>query len=122
MKTIIAGWRNFTDYNHLKEKIDYYRQTHEITEIVSGAAPGADTLGVQYAMNNNIEYRLFPADWKKHGRAAGPIRNKEMADYSDCLIAVWDGKSKGTKNMIENMHKQNKPVYIIWIGHSFHGQ
>ena len=59
---------------------------------------------------------LFPADWDKHGRAAGPIRNKQMADYADVLIAVWDGKSRGTKNMIDEMNKLMKPVYIVWIG------
>lgn len=123
MKTIIAGCRNFTDFDLLKQKVDYYREhTNTITEIVSGAARGADVLGIQYAMNNNIAYKLFPADWVKNGRAAGPIRNREMAQYAECLIAVWDGKSKGTKNMIEEMNKLKKPVHIIWIGEPFVAQ
>lgn len=112
MKVIIAGSRNFNDYPSLKKKMDHFRKEHEVTEIVSGAAPGADALGEQYAHENGIPVRLFPADWHQHKRAAGPIRNKQMADYADCLIAVWDGSSKGTKNMIENMHKQKKPVYV----------
>ena len=63
---------------------------------------------------------MFNADWNKHGRAAGPMRNKQMADYADVLIAVWDGQSKGTKNMIDQMNKLNKPVFIVWIGEPFH--
>lgn len=116
MKTIIAGCRDFTDYRLLKEKVDYYRKTHEITEIVCGMAQGADNLGMLYATDNNITITKFPADWDKHGKAAGPIRNREMAYYADVLIAVWDGKSKGTKNMIDEMNKLMKPTFLIWIG------
>ena len=119
MKTIIAGSRTFMDYKLLLSKVDHYRKDHEITEIVSGGADGADHMGELYAHSNGITLKVFPADWKTHGRAAGPIRNKQMADYADCLIAVWDGQSKGTKNMIETMHKQKKPVYIVWIGQPF---
>lgn len=119
MKTIIAGSRTFLDYKLLMSKVDHYRKDHKITEIVSGGADGADHMGELYAHSNGIELKVFPANWKTHGRAAGPIRNKQMADYAECLIAVWDGQSKGTKNMIETMHKQNKPVYIIWTGEPF---
>ena len=116
MKTIIAGCRDFKDYNLLKAKVDYHRNTHPITEVVSGCAEGADTLGEQYAGEYLIPTKLFEADWNTFGRAAGPIRNRQMAEYADVLIAVWDGKSKGTKNMIAEMNKLMKPVYIIWIG------
>lgn len=116
MKVIVAGCRNFTDYELLKQKLDYYRETKPITEIVSGVARGADVLGVQYAKAVDIPYKLFPADWVKNGRAAGPIRNQQMAEYADALIAVWDGESKGTKNMISCMNKLKKPVSIVWIG------
>lgn len=122
MKTIIAGCRDFTDYNLLKQKVDYYRENKTITEIVSGVARGADELGEVYATENNIDIKKFPADWDKHGKAAGPIRNRQMAEYADVLIAVWDGKSKGTKNMIEEMNKLKKQVYIIWIGEQFFAQ
>ncbi len=121
MKTIIAGGRDFKDYNLLKKQVDYYRE-HKgtITEVVSGGAAGADSLGEMYAIENNIPIKVFNADWNKHGRAAGPMRNKQMADYADVLIAVWDGQSKGTKNMIDQMNKLNKPVFIVWIGEPFH--
>lgn len=121
MKTIIAGGRDFKDYNLLKKQVDYYREHKgNITEIVSGGANGADTLGEHYAAEYNIPVKIFLADWNKHGRAAGPMRNKQMADYADVLIAVWDGQSKGTKNMIDQMNKLNKPVFIVWIGEPFH--
>ena len=116
MKTIIAGCRDFTDYNLLKSKVDYYRKDNAITEVVCGGATGADALGENYAVQNGIPVKGFPADWNKHGKAAGPIRNRQMAEYADCLIAVWDGKSRGTKNMIDEMNKLMKPVYIVWIG------
>lgn len=118
MKVIIAGSREFTDYNLLKTKIDYMRNNGQfkIDEIVSGTARGADRLGEQYAADNNISVKQFPADWDTHGKAAGHIRNKQMAEYADALIAVWDGKSKGTKNMIETMNKLKKPTYVIWVG------
>lgn len=123
MKTIIAGCRTFKDYALLKEKLNHYRNyTGNIYEVVSGGADGADFLGEKYAVENGIPIKHFPADWNTHGRAAGPIRNKQMADYADCLIAVWDGKSKGTKNMIDNMNKLKKPVYMIWIGEPFVAQ
>ena len=119
MKTIIAGCRDYHDYDHVRSKIDHFRQTNQVTEIVSGNSSGVDVIGERYARENDIPLTLFPADWIKHGRSAGPIRNKQMADYADQLLAVWDGKSKGTKNMIETMNKLKKPVFIIWIGEPF---
>lgn len=120
MKTIIAGCRDFTDIHLLKKQLDYYREhTNSITEIVSGGATGADAMGEAYALLNGIPIKGFPANWSKHGKAAGPIRNKEMAEYADCLIAFWDGKSRGTKNMIDTMNKLKKPTYIVWLGAPF---
>ena len=103
MKVIIAGSRNFNNYNMLKDYIDNLNLN--IDEIISGAAKGADTLGEKYALENNIRIRRFYADWNAYGRAAGPIRNKKMADYGDCLIVFWDGESRGTYSMI-NFAKQ----------------
>ena len=123
MKVIVAGCRDFKDYDLLKEKLNHYRNyTGKMYELVSGGAQGADFLGEKYALENGIPIKHFPADWDKHGRAAGPIRNQQMADYADVLIAVWDGQSKGTKNMISCMNKLKKPVYIVWIGSPFVAQ
>lgn len=116
MKTIIAGGRDYHDYAHVKKQLEHFRKTHVITEIVSGGAKGADALGEQYAEEMNIKLKIYHADWEKNGRAAGPIRNQKMGDYADQLVAVWDGKSKGTKNMIDYMNKLKKPVFVIWVG------
>lgn len=122
MKTIIAGCRDFENYPFLQEMVNKFRQGQVITEVVSGGAKGADMLGEQYAIEYNLPLKIFPADWDKHGRAAGPIRNKQMAEYGDQLIAVWDGKSKGTENMIKTMNNLNKPVYIVWVGDPLEAQ
>jgi hypothetical protein len=113
MRTIIAGTRTFNDYELLKTKLTEFRLTHDITEIVSGGAKGADLLGERYAEEYNINLKIFPANWNKHGNAAGPIRNRQMAEYADQLIVFWDGSSKGTENMIDSMVKQKKLVYVV---------
>lgn len=111
MKVIIAGGREFNDYKFIKESI--IKLNLNISEIVSGKSKGVDTMGEQYALENNIPIKTFPANWEKHGRAAGPIRNKEMADYADVLISFWNGQSKGTKSMIELAKKKGIIVHII---------
>lgn len=81
--------------------------------IVSGHASGADALGERYAQERGYETEIYPADWKTHGRAAGPIRNAQMAAVADALIALWDGKSHGIKNMIETARKHNLQVAVV---------
>ena len=109
MKTIIAGSRAFDDYDYLCVVCDMI----DISEIVSGTARGADSLGERYAAQNNIKLTQFPADWNKHGKKAGYLRNKEMAEYGDCLVAFWDGESKGTKLMIDLARKNNLDVRVF---------
>ncbi|UMB55348.1 DUF2493 domain-containing protein [Lutibacter sp. A64] len=114
MKLIIAGSRTFSDYKKLKEVCDQFLQDQNNIEIVSGAYyRGADKLGEQYATEKGFPIKQFPADWKKFRRAAGPKRNQQMAKYADALIAFWDGKSKGTKNMIDLAKKENLKVKRI---------
>ena len=114
-KVIIAGCRDFADYELLKEKCDFYLQNKkpEIIVIVSGHASGADTLGERYAQERGYETEIYPADWKTNGRAAGPIRNAQMATVADALIAFWDGKSRGTKNMIDTATKRGLQVAVV---------
>lgn len=83
-----------------------------VTEVVSGGARGADAFGEEWARDRRVPVRVFPADWNRHGRAAGPIRNREMAEYADALVAVWDGESRGTKNMIEEATKRGLKVHV----------
>ena len=101
-RVIIAGTRYFNDYALLCEYADYkLSKIRQPIEIVSGHARGADTLGERYAEERGYKLTLFPAEWDKYGKSAGPRRNKEMAEYANALIAIWDGKSIGTKNMID---------------------
>lgn len=114
-KVIVAGCRDFADYELLKEKCDFYLQNKkpENIVIVSGHACGADTLGERYAQERGYELETFPADWKANGRAAGPIRNAKMASVAHTLIAFWNGKSRGTKNMIDTAKKHNLQVAVV---------
>lgn len=97
MKTIIAGSRGFTDYELLKAACEQ----HTITTVISGTARGADQLGERYAIEKGIHLTRMPANWNLYGKSAGYRRNMEMADIADQLIAFWDGKSPGTKHMID---------------------
>ena len=100
-KVIIAGSRAFNDYEMLKRHADYLLQNKNgQIEIVSGHAKGADSLGERYAKERGYSLKLFPAKWEAYGKRAGYLRNEEMANYADALIAFWDGESKGTEHMI----------------------
>lgn len=117
MKLIIAGGRDFEDHNIAMASwtslnLDLDPHQH-ITEIVSGGANGADLIGEQLATHFNIPCERFPADWDKHGKSAGYIRNEEMAKYGDYLLAFWDGHSKGTKHMIDCAEKEGLPVKLV---------
>lgn len=130
-KLIIAGGRDFNQealmISAIQELMDKDTFTEDNLEIVSGTARGADNLGAQLARANNIPVKEFPADWKdmslpvvrKHNQygeynaLAGMKRNHKMGDYADGLLAFWDGKSKGTKDMIAYMHTLNKPIAVI---------
>lgn len=113
-KVIVAGGRDFNHYPLLKKKLDnLFGVSDRAIEIVSGGAKGADALGEQYAKEIGCALKVFPADWDKYGKKAGPIRNEQMAEYSDALVAFWDGKSKGTANMIANARLHNLHVRII---------
>lgn len=111
-KVIIAGGRDFKDYELLERICDHYLQNKgSDIQIVSGKQKsvdrdtgeeyGADFLGEVYAKKRGFTVEPFPANWSKHNNSAGPIRNGEMAKYADALIAFHDGESRGTKNMIE---------------------
>lgn len=112
-KCIIAGGRDFDNLKLLTKKSDQILKNKKSVEIVSGTARGADRLGEVYAYSKGYSVKRFPADWEKHGKAAGAIRNAEMADYCDAAIIFWDQKSKGTKNIIEQMEKRDKPYRLI---------
>lgn len=113
MKTIIAGSRTITNPVFLAKAIA--ESGFFITEVISGRAPGVDTLGERWARMKNIPITLFPANWAEHGKAAGPIRNQEMAEYGDALLLVWDGKSSGSKDMLSRAKARGLQVYVLII-------
>lgn len=113
MKTIIAGSRNITDYNLIKTTLQNLNIT--ITKVVSGTANGVDKLGEKYAEEFGLPIHPFPADWKKYGKSAGYVRNEEMANNAEALVAFWDGKSRGTKHMIDIARRKKLKVIIVIV-------
>jgi hypothetical protein len=113
MIVIIAGSRTLNDPRPVVEAIRASGWFGKIEGIITGGCPtGADHFAELHATLYGIPLKVFPADWKTHGRAAGPIRNRQMAAEGDALIAVWDGKSPGTRNMIQEAEKCGLPVHI----------
>lgn len=124
LRIIIAGSRDFNDYKLLKASIkdilkDISLEGINKIKIISGTARGADQLGERFAKQFKLEVVKFPADWDRFGKRAGYIRNEEMAKYSvkdnnyGMLVAFWDGKSKGTKHMINLAKKHGLEVYVV---------
>ncbi len=112
-KVIIAGGRDFKNYPLLCRVCDHMLKNQSEVEIVSGMANGADALGQLYSLEKKYKVKPFPADWDKLKSSAGPVRNKEMAKYADALIAFWDGKSRGTENMIQEAKNNNLKVKVV---------
>ena len=114
-RVVIAGCRDYNNYDEAKPYIDYclsnVRKENNIV-IVSGCASGADAIGERYAEENGFKVEKYPADWKTYGRSAGPRRNKQMAEVCDYVICFWDEKSAGTRSMISYARKCGKPVKI----------
>ena len=112
MKTIIAGTR----YASIKDTMDAIDECPwEISEVVSGEARGPDTHGADWGERVKIPVKRFPADWESLGRRAGLIRNSQMAEYADALLAVWDGHSRGTRDMIAKARKKGLRVHVVRI-------
>ncbi len=110
MKIAIIGSRGLN-----VENLDKYLPDG-ITEIVSGGAKGIDTDAENYAAEKGLKMTVFLPDYSKYGRGAPIVRNKQIVDYADEVIAFWDGKSKGTASVIEYCRKKDKTVNVIIIG------
>ena len=123
MKVIIAGNRDFNNRGIFENAMTWLLPSDsdyaESIEIISGGCTGADALAEIYAKEWDIPLKVFPADWEKYGKSAGPIRNEQMAKYATSngdhafLIAFWDGKSRGTKNMIDMAFKYGLDVHVF---------
>lgn len=114
-KVVIAGCRNYNNYNEAKKFIDCclsdISKEYNIV-ILSGGASGADTIGELYAKEKGLKVERYLADWAKYGKSAGPKRNRQMAIDCDYVICFWDEKSSGTKSMINFANKYGKPIRI----------
>ena len=95
-KVIVAGGRDFGDYGLLCQ-----------------TCRGADTLGERYAQERGYAVERFPADWEHAGKSAGFIRNRQMADVADALIAFWDRHSRGTAHMIDQARQKSLPYRVV---------
>jgi hypothetical protein len=112
MRWIIAGGRDFDDYELLRKVASKVIRPGDT--VISGGAKGADQLGEQFAGRNNLKVEVYRAEWDKYGKGAGHRRNHQMSLVADGLIALWDGKSSGTKNMIENAHKARLTTLVVY--------
>jgi YspA, cpYpsA-related SLOG family len=115
MKVIVAGSRTIHEYEVVKDAIE--RSGFMITELVSGASPGVDRIGKEYAQENKIPVQRFEANWKVYGRGAGYKLNDAMASYADALVAIHNGSS-GTKYMIKKMGEARKAVHEVDVNRS----
>jgi len=135
MKLIIAGGRDITDFQVLIKALAFHNiNASMVEEVVCGEASGADALGKIWAENHNIPVKSFPADWKNinvpgavvktsytsygknvYNAKAGIDRNAKMAKYADTLLAIWDGESRGTENMIDTMQSLGKETLVYEV-------
>ena len=109
MKIAIIGSRGL----HVENLYDYLPEN--VTEIISGGARGIDTDAENYANENNIKTTIFLPEYNRYGRGAPIKRNYQIVDYADEVIAFWDGKSRGTKSVIDYCEKQNKKITVVVV-------
>ncbi len=118
MRVIVAGTRNFENYEYLRQALDHLlkNQLPHVT-IISGGARGADRLGEKYAQERELPVEVYPADWNKHGKSAGYRRNVHMVRNikADGLVAFWDGQSRGTQHVIKEATQWGLAVRVLKI-------
>lgn len=113
MKLIVAGSRTFQDRQKVFDVLDYYHSIHGFTYVLSGMANGPDLFGKEWAESHGIPVVEFPAEWDRYKNAAGFIRNSEMANEADYLIAFMTyPSSNGTADMISKMRDRTLLVYV----------
>ena len=114
-RVVVAGSRNFNDYNLLSSELDKFLAGKKNVTIISGTARGADRMGEQYAAEHGYKIDQFPAEWSKYHQGAGPIRNLEMVKTADAVVAFWDNQSTGTKNIIDCAKQEDIPYKVISV-------
>lgn len=115
MKAAVIGSRTFNDFSMVEKTMNEYKQNNNVEYelIISGGARGADSLGEEYANKYNVPKLILKPDWKKHKKAAGFIRNKNIIDNAEIVFAFWDGKSKGTQHAMQLTKQQHKTLIVI---------
>ena len=111
-RIIVAGSRDIDSYFTLRDLLDKHLCRRKDVTIISGHARGVDLMAEYYARMAEIPLEVYPADWKKYGKKAGMVRNAKMAEVADELVAIWDGRSRGTAAMIRMMRRRKKPVAV----------
>ena len=109
MKIAVIGSRNL-----LVENLEDYLPA-DCTEIVSGGAKGIDKCAAAYAKTHDLKLTEFLPQYKVYSRGAPIVRNKQIVDYADLVLAFWDGKSKGTGSVIQYCEKTGKQCKIILL-------
>ena len=110
-KVVVAGGRTYTNTGMVFICLEDIVQKDDV--IISGHAKGVDMMGELYAQKNNLACEIYPAEWDKYGRSAGPRRNEQMAQVADKVVVFWNFKSRGTKNMVEMAKKYKKELFIF---------
>ncbi len=110
VKIAVVGSRTFRNYGLLKTTMNGFSKPFIV---VSGGAAGADSLAERYAREAGLPTEVYPADWARHGRAAGMIRNKQIVDAADHVVAFWDGRSRGTANTIDRARSAGKLLTVV---------
>lgn len=113
MRLGIIGGRDFSNYDAVRHQLNLIRSRYSVSCIVSGGAKGADSLAERYANEYNIKTLIFKADWDKYGKTAGFIRNSDIVNNSDLIIAFWDGNSKGTLDSINKALKTKTNIVVL---------
>lgn len=117
-KVIVAGSRNFANYELMKEKLSkilFAKYSPQQIEIVSGTARGADELGERFAEEFGCSVQRFSANWNLYGKSAGYRRNANMAKYADALVLFWDGVSKGSGHMLDLAKKHRLQIRVVYF-------
>lgn len=112
MRLVVAGSRDIDNRVAVQTILNNFLARHDVDEIMTGGARGVDDMAHRFAEERGIDNYVVKADWEEHGRAAGPIRNEKMAKMGDALLAIWDGKSSGTRSMIDNALNHSLDVTV----------
>lgn len=115
MRVLICGGREYRDRVQAFEYLDLLHAKHHFTEVIAGAAPGADSIAIEWAVARGVVYREFPANWDKHGIRAGRVRNIQMLNEARPEMVVAFPGGPGTRHMITSSWSHGVPVVSTWL-------